>query len=42
MHLKDDSFANRLRDFSKVLEVHKMALEDRGTNIFLVGAFNFG
>ena len=42
MHLKNDSFANRLRDLSKILEVHRMALEDRGTNIFLVGAFNFG
>ena len=41
MHLKSDTFANRMRDLSKILEVHRMALEDKGTNIFLVGAFNF-
>ena len=41
MHLKSDSFANRLRDLSKILQVHSMALQDQGTNIFLVGAFNF-
>ena len=42
MHLKSDSFANRLRDLSKVLAVHRLALEDQGTNIFMVGAFNLG
>ena len=41
MHLKSDTFANRLRDLSKVLEGHQMALTDQGTSIFLVGAFNF-
>jgi endonuclease/exonuclease/phosphatase family metal-dependent hydrolase len=41
MHLAYDSFANRMRDLSKILAVHKPAMEDQGTNIFLVGAFNF-
>ena len=40
MHLKSDSFANRLSDMSKILDVHRLALEDQGTNIFMVGAFN--
>ena len=41
VHLKSDSFANRLRDLSKILDAHKTAIEDQSTSIFLVGAFNF-
>lgn len=41
MHLKSDSLANRLRDLTKILEVNQLALEDKGTSIFLVGALNF-
>ena len=42
MHLKSNSLANRLRDLSKILDAHQMALQDQGTSVFLVGAFNFG
>lgn len=41
MHLKSDSFANRLRDLSKILEAHQLAVQNQGMSIFLVGAFNF-
>ena len=41
MHLKSDTLANRFRDLSKILQEHRMAIEDKGCNIFLVGAFNF-
>ena len=41
VHLKSDSFANRLRDLSKILDAHKAAMKDQDTSIFLVGAFNF-
>jgi len=40
MNIAKDSFANRLRDLTKILESHQLALEDKGTNMFLVGAFN--
>ena len=41
MHLKSDTFANRLRDLTKILEVNRLAIEDQNTSIFLVGALNF-
>ena len=41
MHLSVDTLPNRLRDLSKILAEHRMAIEDKGCNIFLVGAFNF-
>jgi len=41
VHIKQTSFVDRLRDLSKILEHHKLALEDVGTSTFLVGAFNF-
>ncbi len=41
MHLKSDTFANRLRDLTKILEVNRLAIEDKNTSIFLVGALNF-
>ena len=40
-HIAADSFANRLRDLSKIMSNHTQAVEDDGTNIFLCGAFNF-
>ena len=41
MHLSIDTLPNRLRDLSKILAEHRMAIEDKGCNIFLVGAFHF-
>ena len=41
MHLSVDTLPNRLRDLGKILEEHRMAIEDKGCNILLVGAFHF-
>ena len=41
VHIKQTSFADRLRDLTKILQENSLAIDDVGTSTFLVGAFNF-